>query len=258
LELAGAPGANGAKGKERWREAAIGEYWQAFELSVEQDAAIKDLPLHGLGELVSHEAGQRYLALVSERLPQEGEGDRAARVTKAIKALGEKKRRMVTPIVFAPGGAVRLAELLDAKRTVTFDLDGTGRGEAWPWVKAGTAILVWDPKSTGRIESGRQLFGSVTWWIFWRNGYAALDALDDDRDGALSGEELKGLAVWVDRNGNGVSDPDEVMSLESLGVERISARWTEREGASPMNRMGIRMKDGRVVASWDWLVGEAP
>jgi hypothetical protein len=121
-------------------------------------------------------------------------------------------------------------------------------------VKPGTAILVWDPKATGRIESGRQLFGSVTWWIFWRDGYAALDALDDDRDGWLSGEELKGLAVWVDRNGNGVSDAGEVMSVESLGVEGISARWTGRDGASPMNRFGIRLNDGSVVGSWDWVV----
>jgi hypothetical protein len=52
-----------------------------------------------------------------------------------------------------------------------------------------------------------------------------------------------------------VSDPGEVMSVESLGVESIAARWTQREGASPMNRLGIRMKDGREVASWDWVVG---
>jgi hypothetical protein len=147
-----------------------------------------------------------------------------------------------------------LADLLDSHRQVTFDLDGTGRGQAWPWVKPGTAILVWDPKGTGRIESGRQLFGSVTWWIFWRDGYSALDALDDNRDGWLSGEELKGLAVWVDRNGNGVSDAGEVMSVESMGVDGISARWTATEGSSPINRMGIRLKDGRVVGSWDWVV----
>jgi hypothetical protein len=40
----------------------------------------------------------------------------------------------------------------------------------------------------------------------------------------------------------------------SLGVEGISARWTGRVGASPMNRMGIRLKDGGAVGSWDWVV----
>jgi hypothetical protein len=73
----------------------------------------------------------------------------------------------------------------------------------------------------------------------------------------LGGDELKGLAVWFDRNGNGVSDPGEVVSVESLGVASIAARWTEREGASPMNRLGIRMQDGREVSSWDWVVDAA-
>jgi hypothetical protein len=178
-----------------------------------------------------------------------------ARVKKGMKSLEMKEGHgPITPIVFAPEGADGLAGLLDPQRHVNFDLDGTGRSQAWPWVKPQTAILVWDPKGTGRIESGRQVFGSVTGWIFWRDGYSALDALDDNRDGWLSGEELKGLAVWVDRNGNGVSDAGEVMSVESMGVEGISARWTATEGASPMNRMGIRLKDGRVVGSWDWVV----
>ena len=207
--------------------------------------------------MVSHEAGTYYLAMVKERGVKEGEAEHVAAVEEGLKELAKKGPGAITPIVFALGGAERLPDLLDAQRTVTFDLDGTGRHQAWPWVKPGTAILVWDPKGTGRIESGRQLFGSVTWWIFWRDGYAALDALDDNRDGQLRGDELKGLAVWFDRNGNGVSDPGEVMSVESLGVASISARWTGRDGWSPMNRLGIRMNDGREVASWDWVVGPA-
>lgn len=256
LELGAAPAPKGEKaenGKDAWREAAAAELLRAYDLSIDLDSSHKYLPLHGLEAMISYEAGRRYVALVKEGGAKGAGPEKLAAVEKGLERLRKLQRNAITPIVFAPHGAAQLADLLDEKRTVTFDLDGAGRGQAWPWVKGDTAILVWDPKATGRIDSGRQLFGSVTWWIFWRDGYAALDALDDDRDGRLTGPELKGLAIWIDRNGNGVSDPGEVTSLESLGVESIAARWTEHEGASPMNRLGIRMKDGREMATWDWV-----
>jgi hypothetical protein len=252
LELQEAPGRKDekdARTKEAWQEGAIGEYLKAFELSYSGEVGL-ELPIEGARGFVSYEAGERYLTMVERRGAKEGEGEKVERVKKGIKSLEMKPMSGTTPIVFATEGANGLSELLDPAKRVKFDLDGTGRGAEWPWVKPGTAILVWDPKATGRIESGRQLFGSVTWWIFWKDGYAALDALDDDRDGWLSGEEMKGLAVWRDWNGNGVSDAGEVMSVESMGVEAISGRGTGREGASPMNARGIRMKDGRVVGSF--------
>jgi hypothetical protein len=49
------------------------------------------------------------------------------------------------------------------------------------------------------IRDARQLFGSRTWWIFFRDGYEALSVLDDNRDGQLTGAEMEGIAVWVDR-----------------------------------------------------------
>src|SRR5262249_19684687 len=112
--------------------------------------------------------------------------------------------------------------------------------------------------ASGKITSGKQLFGSVTWWIFWENGYQAMDSLDNNRDGRLSGDEFKGLAVWIDRNSNGVSDSGEVMSLESIGVTAIETHPTGKDGKSPMNSVGMRMKDGRILATWDWVVSPAP
>lgn len=67
------------------------------------------------------------------------------------------------------------------------------------------------------------MFGSVTFWIFWRDGYEALRSLDDDQDGILSGAELRGMALWQDRNGNGVSDEQgEVRSVAEWGITAIS------------------------------------
>jgi hypothetical protein len=257
LELGAVPGMKPddkpATGKEAWQEAAIAEFAKAHELRIKEDSKITERPIHGLDSLVSYEAGKRYVAMVKARGAKGDEAARMAAVEKALKDLDAKPRGPITPVVFSYEGAAGLGQLLDRTRTTQFDLDGTGRPQSWPWVKRDTAILVWDPRATGRIESGRQLFGSVTWWVFWRDGYAALDALDDDRDGWLSGDELKGLAVWRDANGNGVSDAGEVTPIESAGITAIATRATGREGASPSNGAGLRLKDGRVVGTWDWV-----
>jgi hypothetical protein len=42
------------------------------------------------------------------------------------------------------------------------------------------------------ITSALQLFGNVTFWMFWRDGYAAMSALDDNGDGVLSGDNCRG------------------------------------------------------------------
>ena len=88
---------------------------------------------------------------------------------------------------------------LESAIVLKSDLAGSGQAQPYTWVQPDTGILVWDPWSEGRIRSGRQLFGSVTFHMFWSDGYRALDALDDNRDGELRGNELKGLAAWFDR-----------------------------------------------------------
>ncbi|MBI5725480.1 MAG: hypothetical protein HZA50_16100 [Planctomycetes bacterium] len=154
----------------------------------------------------------------------------------------------------APDG---MDDLLASNTTVRFNLDGTGGDQSWPWVKPDTAILVWDPKGAGKITSGWQLFGSVSFFMFWPDGYHALDALDDNRDGKLEGEELCGLALWFDRDSNGRSDPGEVVPIEKTGIKSISARSTSKVGDSPCNSAGLIMSDGRVLPTYDWVAKPA-
>ena len=146
-----------------------------------------------------------------------------------------------------------------ACRPVNFDPDGFGAGRLWPWLKADTAILVWDPGRTGQITSGRQLFGNVTWWMFRENGYDPLAALDNDRDGWLTGVELEGISVWQDRNGNGVSEPGEVVPAVEFGISGIAVK-PETSGAGGLSgRNGIRRKSGAVLRSSEWVpVAELP
>ncbi|WP_394795991.1 hypothetical protein [Armatimonas sp.] len=69
-----------------------------------------------------------------------------------------------------PRAISRLSSLLAPSKRVRFDLDGTGREQKLSWVGPETAVQCWDPVGTGKISSGKQLFGSVTWWMFWRDG----------------------------------------------------------------------------------------
>jgi hypothetical protein len=114
--------------------------------------------------------------------------------------------------------------------------------------------LVWDPLNKGEITSGRQLFGTATWWLLFANGYAALDALDDNRDGMLSGSELRGIGVWFDKNGNGRADPGEVQPITDFGVQAIRTRSTGSDHGMLMNTQGLTLKNGTVVPTYDWVV----
>lgn len=263
IELPRLPGFKESEPVKDWKDVylreAVAHHAKAFTLAHEADLKVRNVPIRGLNDLVSYEAGTRYLKLTKQRGVRDDEKETAAKVEKGLAELEKKPRGPVTPIVFSfDPAAGRLGDLLAAGATADFDLDGTGRPQRYPWVKPTTGILVWDPRHAGKIESGKQLFGTATFHMFWRDGYAALDALDDDRDGVLSGPELAGLAVWRDLNGNGNSDAGEVMPIESVGVAGIAVRATGRDGASPCNRMGLRLRGGRTVPTWDWVAEAVP
>ncbi|MEB3236470.1 MAG: hypothetical protein VKO64_02445 [Candidatus Sericytochromatia bacterium] len=134
-----------------------------------------------------------------------------------------------------------------------FDLDGKGTAN-WEWVGPGSGLLVWDPEHTGRIASGKQLFGNFTWGESFKDGYRALERLDQDRDGSLAGSELEKLGVWVDANGDAVSDPGEVKTCGDLGITSIGVR-AERDRFGNAHATRGFTRNGRQEAgqTWDWI-----
>jgi len=242
-----------------WREQAIHHYYAAFQRSVDEDLKHEFRPLAGLQSLISYEAGNGYLRLVRQRGPRDAaERRRLREVEQKVEQLKRlPKSGIVTPIIFSVSSPATLEQLLDPQCVVRFDLDGDGRAEQRPWVRPDTAILAWNPDGSGRITSGRQLFGSVTWWLFFADGYRALDALDDDRDGWLRGDELRGLAAWFDRDSDGISDAGEVVPLARLGVEALATHWVGRQRGMPFHPAGLRLRSGRAVPTYDWIAPPA-
>lgn|GEM_PF-361749 len=244
---------------EDWNEQTTDLYFRAFTLALEKDSKLETQPLRGVASLVAYEAATEYVKVITARTPREQDKVRLATCQAAAKAWDKvPPSGVVTPIVISLETGKSLADLLAHTGRVKFDLDATGTGQTWSWVKPETGLLVWDPQRTGKITSGRQLFGSVSWWMMFDHGYDALAALDDNRDGQLRSHELRGIAVWFDRNSNGVSDAGEVTPIDRLGIAALSTRVTSHDGKSPMNATGMTMTDGRVLSTWDWVTEPLP
>jgi hypothetical protein len=235
---------------ERWRQKAREAYRRAYNLAVDRDLRQESFG-PAADASISLEAGEGILRLLPRGPLSRTHRLEANRVRETVRAL-HRKPRVVTPILFPLNGRDSLDTLVGTGPEVTFDLAGDGRPERWPWVGPGAGILVWDPEKKGRITSGRQLFGSFTWSMFWRDGYEPLAALDDDRDGWLAGRELNGLAVWQDRNGNAVSEPGEVLSLAEMDIERVAVRSAGRIAGTLCNPRGMQRRDGTYLPTYDW------
>jgi hypothetical protein len=239
-----------------WIERAIAQYWIAYSENVERDLSV---PGWELERLVSYEALLGYERLVRRRGVQSPEEEKRLVELAQRRPLLEARPRgeLVTPILLSLE-CRSLEELVAPALEVSFDLDGDGVVELWPWISPGAGWLVWDPNHRGEISSGRQLFGTASAWLFFEDGYRVLDALDDDRDGEVRGAELDGIAVWFDRDTDGVSDPGEVVPVEELGIVALSTRSTLTIGDSPANLCGLELADGRVLPTYDWVLAPAP
>lgn len=235
-----------------WRKEALNAYRQAFRLGIKKEPSKSLRGAFGLPSgSVAQEAGEAILRLQKGRRLSILERLEFERVEKEVEAL-KKLPRPITPIIFSLYRPLPLSELTSS-HSVVFDLDGDGSKERWQWVTPKAAFLVWNGEKTGQITSGLQFFGSVTWWMFWRNGYEALAALDDDGNGWLEGKELDGIFVWHDKNSNGISERDEVLSLERFGIVRISVKATHRESEVLFNPKGIYLLNGHFLPTYDWV-----
>lgn len=105
------------------------------------------------------------------------------------------------------------------------------------------------------MTSALQLFGSVTFWLFWNNGYEALATLDDNADGQLAGAELHHLALWRDANGNGTSEPCELSSLGKAGITSLSCQRQSHDSphCKAFSPHGMTLRNGNTRPTYDLI-----
>jgi hypothetical protein len=183
-----------------------------------------------------------------------------ARVSRLRASLDASRPIMyVTPIV-VPLTDTSFDRLVDNGSPVAFDFAGTGDARAQGWLTSDAAWLVWDPEWRGDVRSGFDLIGARTWSVFWSDGFEALRALDDNRDGELTGAELGGLALWRDANANGVSEPGEVVPANVHGVVALSVRGRDTRPGLITAPDGVRLDNGVTRPLYDWTpgLGSAP
>jgi hypothetical protein len=132
---------------------------------------------------------------------------------------------------------------------VLFDINADGESDTISWTLPGhrDAFLCLDRNDNGLIDNGAELFGNSTPLLLHSgflapHGYIALAEFDTyslggshdsfiDRNDAI----YEDLCVWTDSNHNGMSESEEISSLNAAGVERIgltyrSSRRTDQHG----------------------------
>lgn len=209
-----------------------------------------------MGERTLFEEAARYLIPLLDPVTDR---DEIADLRKGVKD-AEGQGRVITPIAIPLEDGLAAADIEDHHRQVAFDADGSGLPKRWTWIRPDAAWLVFDRFDERRITSGLQLFGSVTFWLFWQNGYDALRSLDDNGDGSIAGRELEGLSLWQDRNSNGVSERDEVRPVTAWGIASLSCAY-EHDPHHPdeiaFSPNGVTFQNGAVRPTFDLILRSA-
>jgi len=229
-------------------QGAISEYRRVIEQAWPREQKIK--ALMPSQRLFTHEAAGYLIPLLDK--------DRdAAEVSdlRSKQAEIDARPRAITPVAIPLTDDLAGHSIVDRLARVRFDADGAGPRE-WTWITPDAGWLVYDADDRGTITSALQWFGDVTFWLFWSNGYEPMRALDDNGDGELSGAELQHLAIWHDRNRDGVSDAGEVQPLASHAIVALSCNYVDGDGTrfAAVSPRGARLSDGRTRPTYDVIL----
>lgn len=113
-----------------------------------------------------------------------------------------------------------------------FDLQGTGLKHKVGWIAKDTGLLALDLNGNGKIDNGRELFGDFTKLKsggLASNGYEALAEYDTNKDGVIDTKDkvFSKLVVWVDGNGDGITQKGELKSLKKIGITAIGVKYEQ-------------------------------
>ncbi|AIZ21873.1 iron-regulated protein frpC [Neisseria meningitidis] len=113
-----------------------------------------------------------------------------------------------------------------------FDHNRDGIRTATGWVSADDGLLVRDLNGNGIIDNGAELFGDNTKLAdgsFAKHGYAALAELDSNGDNIINAADaaFQTLRVWQDLNQDGISQANELRTLEELGIQSLDLAYKD-------------------------------
>jgi hypothetical protein len=165
--------------------------------------------------------------------------------------------RAITPVAIPLRDNLNVSDFLDSTAHVRFDADGSGFQKQWTWITPEAGWLVYLHDKSHTVNSALELFGNVTFWLFWDNGYQALRTLDDNFDGSVQGSELDGLALWRDANRNGLAELGEVRPLSSWGIVSLSWKHVStptRDDYVAYAPTGVTFRGGHTRPTYDVLL----
>ena len=133
------------------------------------------------------------------------------------------------------------AKRFNIRKARMFDIDGCGEPELTEWLGPRSGLLV-APKEEVSKVGGNELFGTAVGYV---DGYQKLAELRDaNHDGVISGKELKGLMVWINKANDGICKPSELFSVAELGITSIDCRHKGFKSTCVIK--------GKVCTTWDW------
>ena len=145
-----------------------------------------------------------------------------------------------------------------------FDHRSQGIRTATGWISADDGLLVRDLNGNGIIDNGAELFGDNTKLAdgsFAKHGYAALAELDSNGDGIVSAADaaFQTLRVWQDLNQDGISQTNELRTLEELGIQSLDVAYKDVNknlgNGNTLTQQGrYTKKDGTTAQAGDLLL----
>ena len=121
-------------------------------------------------------------------------------------------------------------DTLSLENGVFFDHNGDKVAFKSSWVNSSDGILARDINGDGKITSGAELFGNFTRLKngeLAKNGKEALSDLDSDENGVFDerDEAFGQILVWQDKNSDGISQKNELKTLNEHNIKSIDLEF---------------------------------
>lgn len=163
--------------------------------------------------------------------PRAGRVSAASMLTFANKSVG----MLSTIVLDLDGDGVETKKRTSAK--ARFDMDGNGAADDTGWAGKSDGFLVVDANGDGRISGAAEL-SLLGQKDGAKSSMDALSTFDSNRDGKIDGKDdrFDELKIWVDANGNGVTDGGELKTLADYDIVSVNLGAQAADGKAKVGR----------------------